>query len=470
MNTNRFSRFCYKQPIVLGLLLFLLTIFTCYTLSSCTSTKATAPTPEGLRVYWRRGYFPEEDKAFQKLITTWERQSSTPVQLSLLSPDDVLNQAVIALDNGNPPDIMYTHRPDYTLEPRWAMEDKLADVSDVIATAQDQYSQMALDAAYFYNKAEKKKGFYGVPIEMQTMQVHYWRDSLAQLGLSDADIPNDWDGFWQFWQQAQKKLRQQGESKIYGLGLTLSPASTDCFALFEQILEAYNIELVDAQGQLQIKNPQVRQGLIKVMKWLTQLYQDQYIPPESLNWDDADNNVNFLNHTVLMTVNSSLSIPVSQRDNPDLYFKKIATRELPKKPDGGKMRPLVSVKQALIFKDAKNVKAAKEFLTYLIQPDRLNAYMVNSRGRWFPTMPRFLKNAFWQNPADPHISVAMKQFKGETRLLSHVLNPAYSQIQEKGIWGQAIQQIIVEGKSPESAADEAIDRIQKIFDEWEAAS
>jgi multiple sugar transport system substrate-binding protein len=177
MNINRVSRFCYKQPIVLGLLLFLLTIFTCYTLSSCTSTKATAPTPEGLRVYWRRGYFPEEDQALQKLITTWEDQSSIPVQLSLLSPDDVLNQAVIALDNGNPPDIVFTHRPDYTLEPRWAMEDQLADVSDVIATVQDQYSQTALDAAYFYNKAEKKKSFYGVPIEMQTMQIHYWRDS-----------------------------------------------------------------------------------------------------------------------------------------------------------------------------------------------------------------------------------------------------------------------------------------------------
>ena len=149
---------------------------------------------------------------------------------------------------------------------------------------------------------------------------------------------------------------------------------------------------------------------------------------------------------VLMTANPSLSIPVSQRDDTDLYFKKIATREFPKKPSGGRMRSLVSVKQALIFKNAKNINAAKAFLTYFIEPDRLNAYLINSRGRSFPTMPSSLKNTFWQNSADPHISIAVKQFQGPTRPFYQVLNPAYSQVQEESVWGQAIQQVIVDGK------------------------
>ncbi|NJR40116.1 MAG: carbohydrate ABC transporter substrate-binding protein [Leptolyngbyaceae cyanobacterium CSU_1_4] len=295
-------------------------------------------------------------------------------------------------------------------------------------------------------------------------------DHLAQLGLSSEDIPDNWNEFWQFWQQAQTQLRQLGESKIYGLGLTLSPASSDLFVLFEQILEAYDIELLNAQGQLQLKEPQVRQGIITAMQWLTQLYQDQYVPPESLNWVDSDNNVNFLNHNMLMTANPSLSIPVSQRDDPDLYFQKIATREFPKKPSGEQMRTLISVKQALIFKNAKNINAAKAFLTYFIEPAHLNSYLINSRGRSFPTMPSSLKNPFWQDANDPHISKAVQQFQGQTRLFYHVLNPAYSQVQEDSVWGQALQQIIVNGKSPEAAVDEAIARIQKIFDEWQNIS
>jgi multiple sugar transport system substrate-binding protein len=465
-------KFIYRHKFtpLLGIGLFLLVVLTCCTLSRSPSIEATDPAPASLTIYWRRGLFPEEDQALQQAITTWEQQSSIPVKLSLLSPDDVLNQAVIALENGNPPDIIFAHRADYTFEPRWALEDQLVDVSDVVATVKDQYSPLALEAAYLYNKANRKKSFYGVPIEIQALHIHYWRDRLAQLSLSDADIPDEWDKFWQFWQQAQAQLHQLGESKIYGLGLTLSPASSDLFVLFEQVLEAYDINPVNAQGKLQLQDPQVRQGIIKAMTWLTQLYEEKYIPPESLNWVDSDNNVNFLNHNMLMTANPSLSIPVSQRGDNDLYFKEIVTRELPRKPNGERVRSLISVKQALIFKNAKNIKAAKEFLTYFIEPTRLNNYLINSRGRSFPTMPSALKNAFWKNTADPHISAVIKQLQGPTRLFSYTLNPAYAQVQAESVWGQAIRQILVEGQSPEAAVDAAIARIEAIFDEWQKIS
>jgi multiple sugar transport system substrate-binding protein len=467
---SRLSRFRYRFPILFGLALFLLVVLTCCTLSRTPAIDATAPTPAGLRIYWRRGLFPEEDQALQQMIATWERQSSIPVKLSLLSPDDVLNQAVIALENGNPPDIVFAHRTDYTLEPRWALEDKLVDVSDVLATVKDQYNPLALDAAYLYNKAEQKKSFYGVPIEIQALHIHYWRDRLAQLGLSEANIPDEWDEFWQFWQQAQNQLHQMGDSKVYGLGLTISPASSDLFVLFEQILEAYNIKILNTKGELQLKEPAVRQGIIKAITWLTQLYDNRFIPPESLNWVDSDNNVSFLNRNIVMTANPSLSIPVSQRDDANLYLKNIATRALPNKPDGEPMRSLISVKQALIFKNAKNIKAAKDFLTYFIEPDRLNTYLINSRGRSFPPMPSALKNAFWKNAADPHVSTAVKQLQGSVRLFSHILNPAYAQVQAESVWGQAIQRVIVEGQAPEAAVDEAIDRIEAIFDEWQKNS
>jgi multiple sugar transport system substrate-binding protein len=462
MKMNRFA-----NRLILFLLTFSLTVGC---VQSAPDVEPAATQPEALRIFWRRGFFPEEDQALQKVVADWERKSSIPVELSLLSPDDVLNQAIVALENGNPPDIVFAHRADYTLEPRWAMEDQLVDVSDVVATVQDQYSPLALKAAYQYNKATQKQSYYGVPIELQVMHIHYWRDRLAQLGLSDADIPKDWDGFWQFWQQAQTSLKQQGNSEVYGLGLTLSPASSDSFFLFEQILEAYDIELLNEQGDLQVDDPKVRQGVIQSLTWLTQLYQQQYIPPGSLNWVDSDNNVNFLNHNTLMTANPSLSIPVSQKKDPNLYQKQIATREFPNEPDGEPPRYLVSVKQALILKEAKHTQAAKDFLTYFIQPDRLNTYLTNSLGRWFPPMPNALKSAFWKDTTDPHLAIAIQQFARETRPFYHVLNPAYSQVQAESVWGQAIQQVIVDGKSPEVAVDEAIVRIKKIFEEWGKAA
>ncbi|MBI4780840.1 MAG: hypothetical protein HY785_05900 [Oscillatoriophycideae cyanobacterium NC_groundwater_1537_Pr4_S-0.65um_50_18] len=59
-------------------------------------------------------FYAEEDQALQKAIANWEQQSHTKVELSLFSSDDILNQAVIALENGAPPDILFAHRADYT--------------------------------------------------------------------------------------------------------------------------------------------------------------------------------------------------------------------------------------------------------------------------------------------------------------------------------------------------------------------
>ena len=45
-------------------------------------------------------------------------------------------------------------------------------------------------------------------------------------------------------------------------------------------------------------------------------------------------------------------------------------------------------------------------------------------------------------------------------------NPAYSRVLKENVWGKALKIIVVDGISPEKAADEAIERIKEIFDQW----
>ena len=436
--------------------------------SQAPSTPSTLSSPV-LRIFWNQGFYPEEDQALEQVINQWQAETDIPVELSLYSSDDILNQTAIALENGDPPDIVFAHRADYTLGPRWAWEGKLADVSDVIEPVKELYSPTALAAAYLYNKTEDKRSYYGVPIEQQTIHIHYWRDLLTQAGMTEAEIPNDWNGFWTFWKQTQDKLRQNGDAEIYGLGLPLSIQASDTYYQFEQILDAYDIELLDDKGQLQLNRPQVRQALIAALDWTIQFYQDGYVPSDATHWLDSDNNISFLNQNTLMTPNPSLSIPASQRDDDDLYLKRIATREFPDEPDGEPISYLVTVKQALIFAAAQNPQAAKDFLTYLVQPEQLGNYVKGSSGRWFPVMPGLLEDAFWKDSKDPHVSVAVRQFQQRpTHPLNHALNPAYSQVQAENVWGQAIAAVIEAGVSPEDAVDQAIADIQRIFAEWES--
>jgi multiple sugar transport system substrate-binding protein len=461
-----------KKTLILLFCLSLILVACLNTTSQRTTQSTPTATPASLdsnilNIWWNKGYYPEEDAAFQQIITEWEKKSSVKVKLSFITDGNIIQQTDKAIINNTLPDILFANLTDATWSPRWAWEGKLVDVSDVIEPIKNIYAPNAIESIYLYNNELKKRSYYAVPIQEQTVHIFYWRDLLKEIGMSEKDIPQDWDGFWNFWKQAQDKLREQGYKDIYGLGLPMSPVPGDTYFMFEHFLEAYQVKLLDENGKLLIDNPETREGIIKVLKWCTDFYKEGYVPPGALNWQNTDNNVNFLNKSTLMTVNASLSIPTSQKQDPDLYYNKIGTMEFPNQPNGKPMRYLSAVKQVVIFSSSQHQKVAKEFLSFLIKPENLGNYIKNSQGRWFPVMPQLLKDPFWNDPKDPHLSVAVKQFtERKIRPFYPVLNPIYVKVQQENIWGKTLNRILKDNLSPEQAADEAIAQIKKIFSEW----
>lgn len=395
-------------------------------------------------------------------------KSGYPVELLFFNDNESLKITLLeAVTAEKPPDIVYNYELEFGISPRLAWEDKLADVSDVIEPVKSLYTETALASVYLNNNVAKKRSYYAVPIQQQTLHIHYWQNLLKEINLQKSDIPNEWDKFWQFWQNAQKTIRQKDKSEIYGIGLTMSAASADNFYEFEQMLEVYDVNLLDKNGKLQVDKPEVRQGIITVLNWITNLYKDGYIPPDSVQWAAIDNNVSFLNRNLLMVANPTLSIPTSQRQDPEVYQNQIQTIEFPDEPDGEPAKYLVSVKQILTFQSSSNLEQAKNFLSCFIRPENIGKYLQLSGGRYFPVMPQLLSDKFWQDNSDPHISVAVKQYQeGATRPFNYVVNPAYSQILSENVWGKAIERVIVDGLSIEDATDEAIAKIQEIFAQW----
>ncbi|MBP0018614.1 MAG: carbohydrate ABC transporter substrate-binding protein [Cyanobacteria bacterium SBLK] len=428
---------------------------------------STSPQNETLKIWWARGYYIPEDEALEAIVNEWQQQTGNKIELSFMSHDDILKDAENALNAGNPPDIVYSTRVEEQLIPRWAWNGKLADVSDAIAPLKEIYSPAALQSVSLYNKAAKKRSNYAIPIQQRTVHIHYWRDLLAEAGLREEDIPQEWDAFWQFWRQAQDNLRRQGREEIYSLGLPFSSKAGDTYSTFQQILEAYDIELLDEQGNLLIQNAEVRKKIIAALTWYVDFYRQGYVPPDAKIWTDGSNNTAFLNQKVVMTINPTLSIPSSQREEEEeIYRDRIATIEFPNEPDGEVPKYRVAVKQIALFAASPRQEMAKDFLQYFIQPEHLGPYIEGALGRYFPVMPQLAAEPFWNDPADPHISVAVRQFQTEkTRPSYQSLNPAYTDVQAENIWGQAIEQAIA-GRSPEEAVDEAIARIEEIFAAW----
>jgi multiple sugar transport system substrate-binding protein len=420
-----------------------------------------------LEVWWDKGFNPEEDEALEKLVNEWEQQTGNKIKLSFYGTDELFQKLERDLRSGELPDLIAMFKGEKSLTSRLAWEGKLADISDVIEPIKDNYSDNVLKTAHLYNNLEQKRSYYALPIHQATMHVYYWRDFLEQLNYSDKDIPQEWDAFWQFWTQVQNKLQAKHQLDIYGLGLPLSIEAGDTYQTFEQILEAYNIPILDEKGKLNVDDPQVRQGIIKVLDWYKQYYQKGYMPPDALHWLNPDNNRNLLNRKVLMTTNDTLSIPAAVRQDTDTYLHKLGILELPKKPNGEPMRYLVTVQQVILLADSENQEAAKSFLAYLIEPEINGNFLKVAGGRHSPVLKGVWQDPFWIDKKDPHISTATQTFtKQPTRIYYTYQNPAYSIVLKENVWGQALKKVLVENISSQQAADEAIERIKQIFAEW----
>ena len=434
------------------------------------TTQKIAPVANELNIWWEQGYNLEEDEAFRHIVARWQKQTGNKVKLSFFTNDELIDKVERANRADRLPDLMMSLKANRMLYPRLAWEDKLADVRDIIEPIKDDYSLETLQAITYINAKQAKRSYYGIPLYQDIALIFYWQSLLASIGLTPQDIPQDWDAFWQFWQQAQTELKTKRGRDIYGLGFSLAQDSRadDTSHLFEQILEAKGIDILNDR-QLQIDRPKIRQGIIESLKWYAKLYRQGYIPPDAVEWSNADNNRHLLNRSILMTPNNSLSIPATVKQDSKTYYNRLGVVEFPNQSNGKPMRYLLSVRQAAIFKkDGTPESLAKQFLRYFIQPQVTLDCLKAANARHQPVQKSVWQDRFWQDTQDPYVAAVTKIItQKQIRLPNEVYHPAYSQILAENVWGQAITQVTAEQISPEAAAERAIARIKEIFAEWD---
>jgi multiple sugar transport system substrate-binding protein len=425
---------------------------------------------ETITVWWNKGYFPAEDAALQTMIKKWEDQTGNQVNLSFYSGADIPTKIISAITSGNVPDVAYADINDFAIAPQQAWKDTLADVSDVVEPLKDKYTKTALRSAYLYDSVQKKRSYYAVPLKQQALHDFYWRPLLEEAGYTAADIPSEWDAYWDFWKGVQDKLRADGK-RVYAMGLPVSTVDSDNYYTFNQYMLGYGGHVVNEDGTLNLTD-QTRQAAIKTLTFIADAFKGGYIPESALNWGDPDNNVAFFSKQIIMTNNATLSIPVAKFDDKQLYEHDIVTREMPNAPGGDRPISLVAVKVAIVPKAAEHIETAKAFLKFFVTPENLGEYLAAARGRWMPVMPEIIKDnpSFWTDTKDPHIPIAVKQeIGGQTEPWPMAYNPAYAQVNAEEVWGTAEGAVLVHGETPEQAVDEAFARIKEIFAQYNVA-
>src|ERR1700724_2230203 len=111
-------------------------------------------------VWWVQGFVPEEDVAFKKVVADYEKASGNKIDLSIIPFAPGRQKIVAAMTSGILPD-MFTNNP-AEITGLYAWDDKLVDVTDVVATQREELAEAALANNYLYNNVAKKRSFYGV--------------------------------------------------------------------------------------------------------------------------------------------------------------------------------------------------------------------------------------------------------------------------------------------------------------------
>lgn len=438
---------------------------------------ATAPAmaQEKLTVWWVKGFYKSEDDALYAAIKKFEDKTKIKVDLSQYAVQDMIPKTVAALDAGTPPDVAYADVYDFQVTGKWAYEGKLDDISDILTPMKDRFSPNTLETTYLYNDKAKKKAYYAFPLKQQTMHIEYWKDLLEQAGYKQSDIPKDWKGYWSFWcEKVQPGLRKATGKRDFGIGQPMGVDSSDSFFSFLTFMDAYNVKLVDDNGKLLVDDPKVKEGLVNAMKDYTDIYTKGCTPPSSTSWKDPDNNVAFHNKTTVLTHNATISIAAKWLDdmnNETLaaevreqakknYNDFIITAGFPNKPDGKPMQYRTAVKTGVIFAEAKNKPAAKEFVKFIMQEENLAPYVEGALGRWYPVTKAGQASPFWT--ADKHRKSVHDQYAAGTVPFEFTKNYKFTILNNENVWAKAMNRIVNEKIAVEKAVDEMIARIKQV--------
>jgi multiple sugar transport system substrate-binding protein len=232
---------------------------------------------------------------------------------------------------------------------------------------------------------------------------------------------------------------------------------------------AYEAPWIGLDRRLQVDDPKIREGMIRALNEYTTIWRKGCTPRDAVRWTNIDNNKAFLAQTVVMTVNTSLSVPAALRTaRPDDYYENAATIDW---PDSANDQPLVLVgfvQRAVVFKAGRNPALANDFVRFLAEEGWLAHWLTFAGDRMVPPIRKLVEQPFWLDPNDPHRMRSAMQSMTRPHLMNMDVRDnewRSSRIWDENVWPRAVHRVAAEGISPEQAVDEAIARIKEILSE-----
>ena len=423
-----------------------------------------------LVVWWDKAYYPEEDQALAELTQAFEAKTGLKVEFVRHDDWDVPKALEAAIAAGRPPDFAFDIQQPQGQ--RWAAEDHLVDLTDVVGGLAGLFDPDLLDLATATDGRTGRRGLYALPVGRFTNHVHVWKDLLERAGFTLADVPKEWEPFWAFWcDKVQPAVRKAtGREDVWGVGLDMAAdANNDTDSQFWQFVSAYEADYVTRDGRLVIDEPEVWGRLVEALTAYAAIWRKGCTPPDALDWDSSGNNKAFWAQRVMMTPNPTLSIQNALKaTRPEDYYKNAVTLDWPAGVDGQPLAIYAGLQEAVVFNAGGHVATAKGFVRFLVEDGWLAHWLDFAGDRLLPPMPALLDSPFWLDQSTPHRVRAAMQFLTRPRTYDYVAVSGewrHARVRTEHVWSTAVHRVAADGLSPAQAVDEAIARVKQLLSE-----
>ncbi|AZI56970.1 extracellular solute-binding protein [Nakamurella antarctica] len=261
-----------------------------------------------------------ETDALMSATDAWGKDTGNKVTVA--PAQDLGQQLAQGFSSNTPPDLFYVGADQVA---NYAKADNIAQYADGLSNASDFYP--ALKDSFTYDGK-----FYCAPKDMSTLALFINNDLWAKAGLTDADIPKNWDDL----AKVAKKLTVNG---VAGLALAPERDRIDAF------LVQNGAYLTDDAGKITANDPKNVEALTFVKKMMT----DGVVktPAElSAGWAGEA----FGKQAAAMTIEGNWLLGAMGKDFPTVKY---TVAELPAGPTG--------TKGTLVFTNCWGISATTKF-------------------------------------------------------------------------------------------------------------
>ena len=210
----------------------------------------------------------------------------------------------------------------------------------------------------------------------------------------------------------------------FGIGLGETSDNVDTVGAF---FLAFGAEVVDAKGNVVVKNDNVRTVLEYYKKLMA------FLPPDVPAWDDASNNKWLVSGRGALIMNPPSAWAVAKRDAPQVA-EQCWTHGFPVGPKG-RFAPFLPYYWT-IWKFAKNKEAAKKLLVHLSQPDAVEKMVKASGGYDLPAFEKLTTFPVWAEEGPPKGTLYHYPNPHKHQVLSIAASPAPPKVAQQ-IYTQA---------------------------------